>query len=124
MRTRTTYYPPLQSSAKRSAMQLIHEEVNKLNKSGEQFDQVNKMLDDLEKRYKSTKKNKLGSYRYNLKIRLAVAQGVRNIYLEYARLKLAAMARLKRNGRRHSQNLFFSISDVIDLEMTSDVDED
>lgn len=125
MRTRARYYPPpsRNSRAKKSIIQLIQDEAYKLKRSGEQLQKVNQTLDSLEKRYKEAKKSKIRAFRYNLRLRLAVAEGVRNIYLEYTRMKLAEMARLERNRRLRTHNLLLFLSDLIDVEMMSEVEE-
>lgn len=104
-------------------IQLIQDEAYKLKRSGEQLQQVNQTLDSLEKRYKEAKKSKIRAFRYNLRLRLAIAEGVRNIYLEYTRMKLAEMARLERNRRLRTHNLLLFLSDLIDMEMMSEVEE-
>lgn len=125
MRTRAHYYPPpsRNSHAKKSIIQLIQDEAYKLNRSGEQLQQVNQTLVSLEKRYKEAKKSKIRAFRYNLRLRLAVAEGVRNIYLEYTRMKLEEMARLEGNRRLRARNLLLFLSDIIDMEMISEVEE-
>lgn len=102
MRTRSRYYPPLRDkSLKRSTGQMIQAEALKLSKSGEQFDQLNKRIAVLQKRFNSARENKCRGLCYSLKLRLAVAEAVRNVYLEYARLKLEEVARLERLLWRH-----------------------
>lgn len=125
MRTRARYYPtPSRNSrAKKSIIQLIQDESFKLNRSNEQLQRVNQTLNSLEKRYKEAKKSKIRAFRYNLRLRLAVAEGVRNIYLEYTRMKLAEMARLEGNRRLRAHNLLLFLSDLIDMEMMNEVEE-
>lgn len=125
MRTRARYYPPpsRNSRAKKSIIQLIQDESFKLNRSNEQLQRVNQTLDSLEKRYKEAKKSKIRAFRYNLRLRLAVAEGVRNIYLEYTRMKLAEMARLEGNRRLRAPNLLLFLSDLIEMEMMNEVEE-
>lgn len=125
MRTRARYYPPpsRNSRAKKSIIQLIQDESFKLNRSNEQLQRVNQTLDSLEKRYKEAKKSKIRAFRYNLRLRLAVAEGVRNIYLEYTRMKLSEMARLEGNQRLRAHNLLLFLSDLIDMEMMNEVEE-
>lgn len=125
MRTRARYYPPpsRNSRAKKSIIQLIQDESFRLNRSNEQLQRVNQTLDSLEKRYKEAKKSKIRAFRYNLRLRLAVAEGVRNIYLEYTRMKLAEMARLEGNRRLRAPNLLLFLSDLIDMEMMNEVEE-
>lgn len=125
MRTRARYYPPpsRNSRAKKSIIQLIQDESFKLNRSNEQLQRVNQTLDSLEKRYNEAKKSKIRAFRYNLRLRLAVAEGVRNIYLEYTRMKLAEMARLEGNRRLRAPNLLLFLSDLIDMEMMNEVEE-
>lgn len=125
MRTRARYYPPpsRNSRAKKSIIQLIQDESFRLNRSNEQLQRVNQTLDSLEKRYNEAKKSKIRAFRYNLRLRLAVAEGVRNIYLEYTRMKLAEMARLEGNRRLRALNLLLFLSDLIDMEMMNEVEE-
>lgn len=125
MRTRARYYPPpsRNSRAKKSIIQLIQDESFKLNRSNEQLQRVNQTLDSLENRYKEAKKSKIRAFPYNLRLRLAVAEGVRNIYLEYTRMKLAEMARLEGNRRLRAHNLLLFLSDLIDMEMINEVEE-
>lgn len=101
----------------------MQDESFKLNRSNEQLQRVNQTLDSLEKRYKEAKKSKIRAFRYNLRLRLAVAEGVRNIYLEYTRMKLAEMARLEGNRRLRAHNLLLFLSDLIDMEMMNEVEE-
>jgi hypothetical protein len=101
MRTRSRYYPPRRGKSKKlSTRQLIQEEENKLKKAGEQLYHLNKMIAVLKKRFNSARKNKYKSLCYSLRLRLAVVEAVRNVYLDYAELKLQEIATLERFIRR------------------------
>lgn len=57
---------------------------------------LNRKLDDLQKRYRSAKKDNLRTFRYSLRLRLAVVEGLRNMYYDYAHEKADQVAVLRK----------------------------
>ncbi|KAK3598064.1 hypothetical protein CHS0354_015981, partial [Potamilus streckersoni] len=49
----------------------------------EQIVLLNKKILALQKRYKKAKNDKMRPFQYNIQLRLAVVEGVRNMYYEY-----------------------------------------
>ena len=45
---------------------------------------LNKQLGDMKERYSQAKADNFGCFRYNLRLKLAVIEGVRNMYYDYA----------------------------------------
>jgi mitochondrial fission protein ELM1 len=61
----------------------------------EQIVQLNHKLDALQSRYLKAKRDNMKTNRYNLRLRLAVAEGLRNMYYDYAHQKAEAVAKLR-----------------------------
>jgi mitochondrial fission protein ELM1 len=80
----------------------------------EQIVQLNYSLDALQQRYNKAKKDNHKSFRYSLRLRIAVVDGMHNMFYEYAHKKAEAVVELR-------QELFGEIVDVVsgetDVEM-------
>lgn len=61
----------------------------------EQIVLLNQKLEELQLRYGRAKSDNLRSYRYSLRLRLAVVEGLRNTYYEYAHGKADEVAELR-----------------------------
>ena len=79
-----------------------------------QIVQLNYSLDALQQRYNKAKKDNHKSFRYSLRLRIAVVGGMRNTYYDYAHKKAEAVAELR-------QELFGEVVDIVsdetDVEM-------
>ena len=80
----------------------------------EQIVQLNYSLDALQQRYNKAKKDNHKSFRYSLRLRIAVVDGMRNMYYDYAHKKAEVVAELR-------QELFGEVVDIVsdetDVEM-------
>lgn len=95
-----------------SALQRAQE---KFRKACIQINVLNKQLDDLTDRYSKAKSDNFLCLSYNLRLKLAVIEGVRNMYYDYAYMKAEKVAEL-----RHE--LFGETVDIIASD--SETDED
>ena len=68
----------------------------KFKRACEQILQLNQRMDELQFRYTKAKQANHRSFRYNLRLRLAVIEGLRNMYYDYAHHKAEAVAELRR----------------------------
>jgi hypothetical protein len=68
---------------------------------------LNKRINNMKARYKKAKTDNFNRFRYNLRLKLAVVEGVRNMYYEYAHMKAEQVADI----RRH---LFGDVVEIID----------
>ena len=50
---------------------------------------------DVEERYQQAKEDNFCCFRYNLRLKLAAIEGVRNIYFDFAYIKAENVARLR-----------------------------
>lgn len=57
---------------------------------------LNQTLGAVQKRYKNAKRTNDRAFRYNLRLKLAVIEGVRNMYYDYAYTKADQVADLRR----------------------------
>ena len=57
---------------------------------------LNQKLGEVQKRYKNARRTNNRSFRYNLRLKLAVVEGVRNMYYDYAYAKADQVADLRR----------------------------
>jgi len=62
----------------------------------EQIVQLNYKFDDLQCRYLKAKKENMRTFRYSLRLRLAVVEGMRNTYYDYAHRKAETVAELRK----------------------------
>ena len=80
----------------------------------EQIVQLNYSLDALQQRYNKAKKDNHMSFRYSLRLRIAIVDGMRNMYYDYAHKKAEVVTEL-----RHE--LFGEVVDIVsdetDVEM-------
>ena len=80
----------------------------------EQIVQLNYSLDALQQRYNKAKKDNHKSFRYSLRLHIAVVDGMRNMYYDYAHTKAEVVAELQ-------QELFGEVVDIVsdetDVEM-------
>ena len=63
------------------------------------FDQIvllNQKLGDVQKRYKAARKSNNRAFRYNIRLKLAVIEGARNMIYDYAYAKADQVADLRR----------------------------
>ena len=56
---------------------------------------LNNRLTELNRRYGAAKRENMKSFRYTLRLRLAVVQGMRNVYYDYAHQKADEMKALR-----------------------------
>lgn len=68
----------------------------RFRRSCEQIVLLNQALTALQKRYDDAKKKNLRAFRYHLRLRLAVIEGMRNVYYDYAHEKAKQIAELRR----------------------------
>ncbi|KAK6180567.1 hypothetical protein SNE40_012698 [Patella caerulea] len=61
----------------------------------EQIVQLNRRLDEMAKRYDKASRENHRSFRYSLRLRMAVTEGVRNMYYEYAANKADEITNLR-----------------------------
>ncbi len=79
---------------------------------------LNQRLGEVQKRYKKAKNANNRAFRYNLRLKLAVIEGVRNMFYDYAYMKADQVADLRRE-------LFDESVDIVsgsDTEYISDSD--
>lgn len=90
----------------------------RFRKACDQIVMLNQRLGDVQKRYKAAKRCNNRSFRYNLRLKLAVIEGARNMYYEYAYAKADKVAELRRE-------LFDESVEIVsgsDSEYSSDTD--
>jgi len=93
----------------------------KLLRSCERVVLLNDKIRGLSSRYQQARSANIKSFRYNIRIRLAVVEGVRNMYYEYARDRAEEVAELRK--ALYNQNVqIVTASDGEDDD--SDVDDD
>lgn len=94
----------------------LQEAERKFQKSCSQIILLNKQLEDVQERYRRAKRDNFRCYRYNLRLKLAVIEGVRNMFYEYAHIKAEEIAELR-------LHLFDERIDIV-AEETTDTDSD
>ena len=57
---------------------------------------LNQKLGDVQKRYKAARKSNNRAFRYNIRLKLAVIEGARNMFYDYAYAKADQVADLRR----------------------------
>ena len=82
----------------------------------EQIVQLNYSLDVLQQRYNKTKKDNHKSFGYSLRLRIAVLDGIHNMYYEYVHKKAEAVVELR-------QELVGDIVDVASDETDVEMNE-
>lgn len=91
------------------------ESERRFKRACEQIVQLNYSLDALQNRYNKAKKDNNRSFRYSLRLRIAVVDGMRNTYYEYAHKKAESVAALR-------QELFGEVVEIVTDESSSDVE--
>ena len=89
---------------------LDHEK--KFRKACKQIVQLNFKLGELQDRYMKAKRTNNRSFRYSLRLRLAVIEGMRNTYYEYAHKKAEMVADMRRK-------LFGEIVEIVDEDVAA-----
>lgn len=89
----------------------------KLIRSCEHVILLNDKIRGLTKRYKSAREEGFKSFRYNLRIRLAAVEGVRNMYYEYARDRAEEVAELRKELYDQNVEIVTASDDESDLEV-------
>lgn len=79
-----------------AAHQKLYDTERKFRKACVQITVLNKCLDNMKSRYKKAKSENFNRFRYNLRLKLAVIEGVRNMYYEYACVKAEHVATIRR----------------------------
>ena len=79
-------------NAKHAALQRTQ---TKFRRACIQLTLLNKQLDDMKERYSQAKADNFRCFRYNLRLKLAVIEGVRNMYYAYAYAKAEKVAELR-----------------------------
>ncbi|OWF45996.1 hypothetical protein KP79_PYT15430 [Mizuhopecten yessoensis] len=69
----------------------------RFRRSCEQIVLLNQRLDQLQVRYDMAKSSSNRAFRYNLRLKLAVVEGMRNVYYDYAHNKAKMVANLRRD---------------------------
>ena len=70
---------------------------SRFRKACDQIVTLNQRLGDVQKRYKMAKQNNNHAFRYNLRLKLAVIEGARNMYYDYAYIKADQVAQLRKD---------------------------
>ena len=86
---------PKTKSSLAKRFQLLDTE-RRFRRACEQIVQLNYKLDDLQCRYLKAKKENMRTFRYSLRLRLAVVEGLRNTYYDYAHQKAETVAELRK----------------------------
>ena len=68
----------------------------RFRKACDQIVTLNQRLGEVQKRYKMAKRCNNKAFRYNLRLKLAVIEGARNMYYDYAYVKADQVAQLRR----------------------------
>ncbi|KAJ8311061.1 hypothetical protein KUTeg_006637 [Tegillarca granosa] len=93
------------------------EHERKFRRACEQILQLNFKMDVLQDRYIKAKKNNNRSFRYSLRLRLAVVESMRNVYYEYAHKQAIVVADMR-------SKLFGEIVEIVDQDMVTMHDQD
>lgn len=99
----------------RSKSSTLVDNERRFKRACEQIVQLNYSLDALQQRYSKAKKDNHKSFRYSLRLRIAVVDGMRNMYYDYAHKKAETIAELR-------QELFGEVVDIITDESTTDME--
>ena len=75
----------------------LNEAEGRFRKACDQIVLLNHRLSDVQKRYKNAKRYNNRAFRYNLRLKLAVIEGARNMYYDYAYNKADSIAELRRD---------------------------
>jgi hypothetical protein len=74
----------------------LTEAEGRFKKACDQIVLMNHRLGEVQKRYKMAKRSNNRAFRYNLRLKLAAIEGVRNMYYDYAYNKADRVAELRR----------------------------
>lgn len=96
----------------------LSEAERRFRKACDQIVMLNQRLGDVQKRYKIAKRTNNRSFRYNLRLKLAVIEGSRNMFYDYAYAKADQVAEL----RKELFNESVEIVSGSDSEYSSDSD--
>lgn len=77
---------------------------------------LNKQLDELETRFKCSNENGNRVYDYNLRLKLCITEGVRNIYYEYAQRMCDKLDAL-REEEAYSEDAIERIIEEIEVDV-------
>ena len=73
----------------------LYETESRFRRACEQIILLNNSLEDLQLRYDKARVDNHKSFRYNLRLKMATVEGVRNSYYEYACWKAETVAELR-----------------------------
>ena len=73
----------------------LHRAQTKFRKACIQLTLLNKQLADVKERYQQAKEDNFRCFRYNLRLKLAVIEGLRNMYYDYAYMKAKDVVKLR-----------------------------
>lgn len=76
--------------------QTLYEAEVKFRKSCAQITLLNARLEEMKLRYKKAKQENYNRFRYNLRLKLSVVEGARNMYYEYAYRQAEQVADIRR----------------------------
>ena len=82
----------------------------------EQVVLINNKLQELQVRYDRARRDELRSFRYNIRLRMSGAEGVRNAYYEYARQKADTILHLRSKIRSLKVDCNGDSSPEVDFE--------
>lgn len=99
----------------RSKSSTLVDNERRFKRACEQIVQLNYSLDALQQRYNKAKKDNHRSFRYSLRLRIAVVDGMRNMYYDYAHKKAETIAELR-------QELFGEVVDIVTDETSADME--
>ena len=85
-------------------------------RASEQFSLINKQYEQLKLRYDKAKEDRNSCFRYNLRLKLSVIEGVRGMYYEYLFVKADDITMLRRFVRRQSKEDVDSDDDMSEAE--------
>ena len=92
----------------------LHRAQTRFRKACIQLKLLNKQLTDMKYRYSRAKDDNFRCFRYNLRLKLAVIEGVRNMYYDYAYMKAEDVARLRHDLFGESVEIVTSDSELDD----------
>ena len=94
----------------------LHRAQTRFRKACIQLKLLNKQLHvtDMKDRYRRAKDNNFRCFRYNLRLKLAVIEGVRNMYYDYAYMKAEDVARLRHDLFGENMEIVASDSELDD----------
>lgn len=73
----------------------VYEAHARFDKACKQVVLLNDKLHDLQHRYRKAEKRNQRNFRYSLRLRMAVVEGVRNMYFDYATIKANELNELR-----------------------------